>query len=82
MFWDAKVRRMRLLGFNSIRVPFSFQDLFGTTPVDRSRPGVPNVTPADLRNNTRDPTAAVPAGWDSTDPCTSSAFSPGSLCFV
>lgn len=30
------VRRMKLLGFNGVRLPFSFTDLYTRTPVDRT----------------------------------------------
>ena len=48
-------------GFNAVRLPFSFTDLFGKAPVDRTQT-CPNVSAATLRNNTQDASAAVPSG--------------------
>ena len=52
---------MQLLGFNCLRLPFSFQNLFETTPTVFTKACTPTTT-ADIQADVTDPSVSVPAG--------------------
>ena len=52
---------LQLLGFNCLRVPFSFQNLFYLTPTDFTKTCTAATT-ADIQAAVTDPTVPVPAG--------------------
>ncbi len=56
------MRRMRLLGFNAIRMPFSMQDLYYATPRDFEWQYCTNVDDAAFLASITNPTVPPPAG--------------------
>ncbi len=54
------LKRMKLLGFNAIRMPFSMQNLFGLPPKNFTWAQCTNTYRAALLANTQDP--SKPAG--------------------
>lgn len=59
------IRRMKLLGFNAIRLPFSMQDLFFATPRDFKWQYCTNVDSNTFLTSVTNPTVPPPAGVSS-----------------
>ena len=53
--------RLQLLGFNAIRLPFSFQVLFNQQPTSFTRPCT-TTSLADIQENITPPGVSVPSG--------------------
>jgi len=49
------VRRIKLMGFNAIRIPFSFKDLYKKTPLNFRRTNCPTTTLATMLSGLTDP---------------------------
>ena len=56
------MRRMKLLGFNAIRMPFSFQDLYYATPRDFQWQYCTNVDGPTFLTSVTNPSVSPPAG--------------------
>ena len=56
------VRRMKLLGFNTIRLPFSMSDLLNATARDFHRQSCPNIGQVDIMDSVTNPAVSVPSG--------------------
>ena len=50
------VRRMKLMGFNAIRIPFSFKDLYNEKPLNFRVSNCPAPSLEDMLNGITDPT--------------------------
>lgn len=53
---------MKLLGFNSVRLPFSMTDLVNATSRDFHWTACQNIAQADIIRSVSNPTISVPAG--------------------
>ena len=68
------IRRIRLLGFTAIRLPFSMQNLINDTALNFQWTNCPNIAASDIIMSVTNPDVAVPAGGaqppaDPAGPC-------------
>ena len=56
------VRRIKLLGFNGIRLPYSMADLINATSRDFHYTACQNIAQADIIRSVTNPNISVPAG--------------------
>lgn len=56
------LRRIKLLGFNAVRLPFSMQNLVNQTARDFHYTNCQNIAQADVINSVINPAIGVPSG--------------------
>ncbi len=56
------IRRIKLLGFNAVRLPFSMQNLINDTARDFQWTNCPNIAASDIIASVTNPAIGVPAG--------------------
>ena len=56
------LRRIKLLGFNAVRLPFSMQDLLNLTAHDYHHTNCQNIAQGDIITSVTNPDVAVPSG--------------------
>lgn len=61
MDFATVVYRMQLLGFNAVRLPFSFNDLYNASPRNYTQ-NSPTASQTEIQTSTTDPSVNVPAG--------------------
>ena len=54
------IRRIRLLGFTAIRLPFSMQNLINATARDFQWTNCPNIAASDIINSVTNPSVTIP----------------------
>ena len=58
----TQVRRIKLLGFNTIRLPFSMSDLMNGTARDYQWASCPNIAQSDVMSSVTNPSMSLPNG--------------------